>query len=139
MESVLVNYYCNQSKQAANLRKQAVIFSLLPPSKETPFHAVLMLWAGPTYNSSTRKSNISLLYSWTLNIGYGPPLKYNKCFVFQVVRLKQGCPVILLMNLTDKLVNGLRGEVIKLCPNSVVCRFPSINLQWTLEPQLFTR
>ncbi|KAJ8321044.1 hypothetical protein KUTeg_002631 [Tegillarca granosa] len=40
--------------------------------------------------------------------------------------LKVGCPIILIVNLSDELVNGLEGKVCELYLESVVCFFPSI-------------
>jgi hypothetical protein len=47
----------------------------------------------------------------------------NKMTVQKVLRLKVGCPVILLKNLSSELVNGLQGTVTELHKDHVYVRF----------------
>lgn len=52
--------------------------------------------------------------------------------------LKNGCPVILLRNISDKLVNGLRGEVQGLTENGPIVYFPSIGVRTPIEKVKFS-
>jgi hypothetical protein len=53
--------------------------------------------------------------------------------------LKVGCPVILLKNMSERLVNGLRGEVVSLTRVSATVQFSSIGMKTTLKKTSFTR
>lgn len=57
------------------------------------------------------------------------------------LHLKVGCPVMLLKNLSEKLVNGLRGTVQTLNKDSVIVQFTSMNSEphtVELKPEPFT-
>ena len=47
--------------------------------------------------------------------------------------LKKDCPVVLLRNLSDKLVNGLIGKVVSCGDDGPVVNFPSIDVTTKLE------
>lgn len=47
------------------------------------------------------------------------------------------CPVILLANLSDVLVNGLRGTVTGLEDAGPVINFPSLNIVHHMKPFFF--
>lgn len=55
----------------------------------------------------------------------------------QLLHLKIGCPVILIHNISDKLVNGMRGEVIDFGKNGPVVRFGAANITTVVEPVVF--
>ena len=46
---------------------------------------------------------------------------------------------MLIRNVTDKLVNGLRGRVAALRHDEVVVNFPSLGESHTFKPMEFTR
>jgi ATP-dependent DNA helicase PIF1 len=52
--------------------------------------------------------------------------------------LKEGCPVILIRNLNNKLVNGLRGKVVDFEDTSPIVHFPSINCTTKVEKVSFS-
>ena len=52
--------------------------------------------------------------------------------------LKNGCPVILLRNLTNTLVNGLSGYIYEVDNTGVVVNFPSVNLVTRIPKVKFT-
>ena len=56
----------------------------------------------------------------------------------QLLPLKVSCPVMLTVNLSEHLVNGLTGIVTDLQDNSVQVHFPSINKQCNLSAFPFT-
>lgn len=53
--------------------------------------------------------------------------------------LKVGAPVMLIKNLSDTLVNGLRGKVAKLKQEEVIVHFPSLSRSHTFKAEKFTR
>ena len=57
------------------------------------------------------------------------------------LHLKVGCPIMLLKNLSEKLVNGIRGTVQTLNKDSVIVQFTSMNSEphtVQLKPEPFT-
>lgn len=62
----------------------------------------------------------------------------TRCNGLQILYLKIGAPVILIVNLSSKLVNGLRGVVKKLNKDSVVVNFESIQKEETIFPYRFS-
>lgn len=56
-------------------------------------------------------------------ISEGKSNEMNKFVVPEVLYLKIGCPVLLVKNLSDKLVNGLRGMVRQCQADSVIVEF----------------
>ncbi|CAG2219904.1 unnamed protein product [Mytilus edulis] len=52
--------------------------------------------------------------------------------------VKVGCPVILTVNLSDELVNGLAGEVRVMTQDTIDVYFESLKRQVTLKPFSFT-
>lgn len=52
--------------------------------------------------------------------------------------IKVGSPVMLLCNLTEKLVNGLRGTVVNGEADGPVVQFPSINTTIRLQKETFS-
>ena len=52
--------------------------------------------------------------------------------------LKVGCPIILLKNLSDTLVNGLRGTLLSVTDSELVVRFPTLNLITSIPKVEFT-
>ncbi|CAC5389979.1 PIF1 [Mytilus coruscus] len=54
------------------------------------------------------------------------------------VAVKVGCPVILTVNLSDELVNGLAGEVRAITHDTVDVYFESLKRRVTLKPFSFT-
>ena len=50
------------------------------------------------------------------------------------IHIKIGCPVILTVNLSDELVNGLSGTVEKMNNDNVHVYFPTIDRNVALEP-----
>ena len=52
--------------------------------------------------------------------------------------LKVGCPIILLKNLSDTLVNGLRGTLLSVTDSELVVKFPSLNLITSISKVEFT-
>lgn len=57
----------------------------------------------------------------------------------KTLHLKIGCPVILIVNLSDQLVNGLSGTVTKLGKDSVEVFFKSIDQNVEVKEFCFTR
>ncbi|KAJ8311488.1 hypothetical protein KUTeg_010843 [Tegillarca granosa] len=71
----------------------------------------------------------------------GDVSKLEKLPVPKTLHLKTGCPVMLLKNLSVKLVNGLRGTVTGMSSNGVTVNFigsNSENLTTNLKPELFS-
>ena len=56
----------------------------------------------------------------------------------RVLWLKKGCPVTLVRNLSDTLVNGLRGTVEAIDEDGPIVRFPSLNLVTRIPKVKFT-
>ena len=52
--------------------------------------------------------------------------------------IKKGCQVMLLKNLTGKLVNGLMGHIQDINDKGLVVEFPSLHLTTTIERTNFT-
>ncbi|XP_060604230.1 uncharacterized protein LOC132757057 [Ruditapes philippinarum] len=50
----------------------------------------------------------------------------------------KGAPVMLLRNLSDKLVNGLRGTVVDITESGPVVEFPSLNMKMPMEKITFS-
>lgn len=55
------------------------------------------------------------------------------------LHLKKGCPVLLLVNLSDELVNGTTGTVAKLEPDSVHIYFHSLKRTEVITRFMFTK
>jgi hypothetical protein len=62
----------------------------------------------------------------------------NKILAPQTLWLKKGAPVMLLHNLSDKLVNGLRGTVVDITESGPVVEFPSLNMKMPMEKITFS-
>ncbi|XP_060571759.1 uncharacterized protein LOC132729940 [Ruditapes philippinarum] len=62
----------------------------------------------------------------------------NKILAPQTLWLKKGAPVMLLRNLSDKLVNGLRGTVVDITESGPVVEFPSLNMKMPMEKITFS-
>ena len=74
------------------------------------------------------------------SIDEGDVSKLEKIPVSRQLHLKIGCPVMLLKNLSGKLVNGLRGTVTALSNNCVSVNFIGVNkenLTANLKPETF--
>lgn len=56
----------------------------------------------------------------------------------KILWAKIGCPVILLRNLSDKLVNGLKGYVVDITPEGPVVQFPTIGITTQLNHVSFS-
>ena len=56
----------------------------------------------------------------------------------KILWLKVGCPIILLKNLSDTLVNGLRGILLSVTNSELLVRFPSLNLITSIPKVEFT-
>ncbi|XP_053402931.1 ATP-dependent DNA helicase PIF1-like [Mercenaria mercenaria] len=66
-------------------------------------------------------------------------LKYlNKILAPETLWLKIAAPVILLRNLSDRLVNGLRGNIYDITDSGPIVEFPSLNLKMPLEKVRFS-
>ena len=52
--------------------------------------------------------------------------------------LKQGCPVMLLRNLSTQLVNGTIGEVVDITTEGPVIHFPNVDVACKLQRVLFS-
>ena len=59
-------------------------------------------------------------------------------FVLQSLKLKTGCPVMVVANITEDIVNGLIGHVAELGENSIKVHFPSLNRTCSLSQYDFT-
>ena len=68
----------------------------------------------------------------------GNARQLSKSQIPQVLHLKKGAPVVLLANLTDKLVNGVQGVVDSMFANSVIVHLASLQTSTTLVPHRFT-
>ncbi|OWF41864.1 ATP-dependent DNA helicase PIF1 [Mizuhopecten yessoensis] len=55
------------------------------------------------------------------------------------VHLKKSCPVMLLVNLSDVLVNGLTGTASKMEPECVHVFFPGLNRTEVITTHVFTK
>jgi ATP-dependent DNA helicase PIF1 len=55
-----------------------------------------------------------------------------------ILWLKKGAPVILLRNLSDKLFNGLRGEVYDIVDGGAIIEFPSVGLKIPVQKMKFS-
>ena len=75
------------------------------------------------------------------SVDEGDVSKLEKLSVPKKLHLKIGCPVMLLKNLSVKLVNGLRGTVIRIANNNVTVNFlggsNSESLITDLRPESF--
>ena len=75
------------------------------------------------------------------SVDEGDVSKLEKLSVPKKIHLKIGCPVMLLKNLSVKLVNGLRGTVIRIANNNVTVNFlggsNSESLITDLRPESF--
>lgn len=56
----------------------------------------------------------------------------------KLLAVKKGCPVILIMNINDELVNGLTGEVHNTTDDSIEIYFSTINRYVSIERYPFT-
>jgi hypothetical protein len=56
----------------------------------------------------------------------GDKTRLNSVAAAKILELKKWCPVILLVNLLDELVNGLTGEVMSFSSEAVDVYFPSL-------------
>lgn len=66
-------------------------------------------------------------------------LKYlNTVLAPKTLWVKKGSPVMLLRNISDKLVNGLQGTVIDVTGDGPVVEFESLNIQLPLEKMKFS-
>ena len=61
------------------------------------------------------------------------------CSLLQVLELKVGCPVMLMRNMSERLVNGLQGTVKHLTFKSATVNFPGIKQTITVHAEKFTR
>ncbi|XP_062584328.1 uncharacterized protein LOC134246079 [Saccostrea cucullata] len=62
----------------------------------------------------------------------------NSLSVPEILYLKKDCPVLLLKNLSDNLVNGLRGKITELSANDVTVYFDSLSKEVKLRPESFS-
>ena len=77
------------------------------------------------------------IYKAKINSGNSKYL--NKILATNYLHLKVSCPVILLVNLGGKLVNGIQGIVRALNDDNVTVYFPQINESHNIYPKLFTK
>ena len=62
----------------------------------------------------------------------------NKMLAPKTLWLKKGAPVILLRNMSEKLVNGLRGHVHDITETGPVIEFPSLKVKVPIEKMKFS-
>ncbi|CAG2190076.1 unnamed protein product [Mytilus edulis] len=55
------------------------------------------------------------------------------------LHLKEGCPVILIVNLSDELVNGLTGKVTKVTEKNINVFFPTLKREVDVQKFSFTK
>ena len=68
----------------------------------------------------------------------GQPKHIKKILAPRFLVVKDGVPVILLLNLSQKLVNGLQGVVKKFSDDVVTVYFPAIMQYATIKRETFT-
>lgn len=73
------------------------------------------------------------------NINHGNSKYLNKILAPNYLHLKVSCPVILLVNIGGKLVNGLQGIVRALNDDSVTVFFPQVNESHNIQRRKFTK
>ena len=56
----------------------------------------------------------------------------------QELKLKVGCPVMLLKNMSDKFVNGLQGTVLSVTEKTATVKFQSVDSTLTVGQELFS-
>ncbi len=55
-----------------------------------------------------------------------------------VIHLKRRCPVMLIWNLSDQLVNGSRGTVVDFGDDGPIVEFPDANITMEVKPITFS-
>ena len=55
------------------------------------------------------------------------------------LHLKEGCPVMLIVNLSDELVNGLTGKVTKVTEKNINVFFPTLKREVNVQKFSFTK
>ena len=91
-------------------------------------------------------SNFWLIISFTLSgelklyeaTDSGDKTRLNSVAVAKILALKKWSPVILIVNLSDELVNGLTGEVMSFNSEAVDVYFPSLNRNASIKRHSFT-
>ena len=68
----------------------------------------------------------------------GSSKNFNKILALNYLHLKINCPVILLVNLAGRLVNGLRGIIKQLGDDTVSVYFPDIKETHSIKRYLFS-
>ena len=68
----------------------------------------------------------------------GDKTRLNSVAAAKILALKKWCPVILIVNLSDELVNGLTGEVMSFNSEAVDVYFPSLNRHVSIKRHSFT-
>jgi hypothetical protein len=91
-------------------------------------------------------SNFWLIISFTLSgelklyeaTDSGDKTRLNSVAAAKILALKKWSPVILIVNLSDELVNGLTGEVMSFNSEAVDVYFPSLNRNASIKRHSFT-
>lgn len=110
----------------------------LPPSRSAV--SVKLFAKNDLVNDYNRTSLLNFpgdLYEYKSNDS-GRVKELFKVTAPEILWIKLGCPVILLKNLTGKLVNGLMGHIQDINNKGLVVEFPSLHLTTTIERTNFT-
>ena len=70
---------------------------------------------------------------------YGSRKELEKCPLPEVLELKVGTPVILLTNLSDELVNGRQGKVVKIEQDGPTVYFPQLDQNIKITEKSWSR
>lgn len=70
---------------------------------------------------------------------YGDTFYLNKFHASKKLGLKVGCPVMLVVNLSDTLVNGSIGKVVRLENDEIFVHFNKTGKTVSIKPHLFSK
>lgn len=125
-EGILIQAISECSTGNINMDTRNFIKNLSRPLPEKPNTETTMLFStNDLVDDYNRKRLLELpgqLYEF-LSKDSGEKRFIEKITVPKVLWLKKGAPVILMRNLTDKLVNGLKGHVVGIGENGPVVKF----------------
>jgi ATP-dependent DNA helicase PIF1 len=90
-----------------------------------------------TYNRKCLLNSPGNLFEFKA-IDSGDTAELKKLTVPSTLWLKVGCPVILLRNLSDILVNGLRGTLTSVTDTVLTVKFPTLTNTTSIKKEAFT-